>query len=358
MRKNVYIAGMGLTEFGELYERSMESLMHEATLEALDSAGLKAEELDAVFIGNMLGGELSSQSHLSSVLSELLNINCPIVRVENACASGGVAAHLAREAVAHGVHGRVLALGVEKMTDHDSASVNSCLMHAAAREEREAGLSFVSLYALMAQAYALENKLSESDLRTKLNQWSSKMHENACGFSKAQFKKIISPEEVGQSPILSEPLRLLDCSPISDGAAAIVLSAEQNEVELKDSVLASDAAALSQRSIQHGMPAVRRATELLFGQNDLDISSIDVLELHDCFSITGLIALQDLGVLDPESKQINAWGGLKAFGHPVAATGIRQIISAAKTLQKDQWALTHNVGGTGATAVLHLLRRN
>lgn len=366
------IAGIGQTKFGELYDYSLANLITEATNLALDDAGCELGEIDAVFIGNMIGGEATTQSHLGAVFSELYNYNGPVLRVEGACASGGLASYSALLGLKAGQYKNVLVLGVEKMTDYDAGRVGEFLMQAASQEERDAGLSFPGLYALMTKSYMQQYSLS----RDELSLVPVLMHKIALNNPKAQFQKEFTVEQINNSTKVADPLRLLDCSPITDGACAIVIKAvdkvSPNKAYLLDAEVATDSANLAVRENHFSIKATRLATSKLLQRADLSPSQINVVELHDCFSIALLMALEDMGItesgksidlvkkiLDGKSDFIlNPSGGLKACGHPVGATGVKQIAEVAKSMNnsdKTQIGLAHNVGGSGGTSVVSLI---
>lgn len=360
------ILGIGQTKFGELYEKSLEELMAEAVDLCLQDAKINIEDLDAIVVANMIAG-----SHLGSVLAGIYKINIPIYRVEAACASGGVAISNALNLLKAGSAKKVMVLGAEKMTDHSTESITKYLMQAADQAERDAGLSFPGLYALMASTYMNEYGLT----RDELSMVSSLMHRNALHNENAQFRKEISISDVGSSSVVAEPLRLLDCSPISDGAAAVIFSNEQGGIELVDSVIATDSAGLYDRESYTSLKSVQVAARKIFEDNQVKIDQINILEVHDCFTIALLIALEDLGFAElGKAKDVvaacyennsnlllNPSGGLKACGHPVGATGIKQVIEIVKQMRKNKdldYGLTHNVGGSGGTAVISLIKNN
>lgn len=360
----IKIIGTGCTQFGELYEESLMSLMREAIDGALREAKLQISEIDAVFIGNMLGG-----SHLGAQLSKEYGVTIPMYRLEAACASGSVAINSAYNYLRANPLANALVVGGEKMTDTSSKSISELLMQAADESEREAGLSFAGLYALMAEAYMQRYKIT----RDQLSHVACLMHKQACNNKKAQFQKEITTKQVSTSPLIAEPLRLLDCSPISDGAAAVVLSCKGIGPVVLDSILKSDSIALSDRDNIYSIPAAKLAMSEILKRNKVNINDIKVAEVHDCFSIALLMALDDLGFSEPgKSIQLveeiynnlsgfllNSSGGLKACGHPVGATGVKQLVEIVNTLRINpniKFGLTHNVGGTGGTVCLNLIK--
>lgn len=372
----VNILGVGITKFGELWEKSLADLALEAGSKALKEANLKPDQIDAVIVANMLYSK-SGQDHLGALVAESLGINKASSHIEAACASGGVAIHQAINSLLSGLYQNVLVVGVEKMTDLSPSQATSALMGAASEEERQSGLTFPALYALMAKAHM--DKFGTK--RSQLAAVSVKNHANACLNPNAQFHFEVTPEKVLSSTMVADPLTLLDCSPISDGAAAVVLSNTPSDIFISGSAVASDSVGLSQRKSLVEIQATREASKQAFKQSGVGISDIDVLEVHDCFTIAEIMALEDLGVcpkgeggkfVDSGKANLggklptNTSGGLKGCGHPVGATGVKQLIEIYDQLRgsaigrqvKDaKVGLTHNVGGTGATVAVHVIQR-
>jgi acetyl-CoA C-acetyltransferase len=337
------------------------------------------KDLEALFVGNMLTGILGSQEHVGALFAEELGISGGAIRVEGACASGGLAIHTAVHAIQSGMYETVAVLGIEKMTDHRPEDVASALMAAGSSEERSTGVTFPGLYAMLARAYMEKYGATEEDLASV----AVKNHFHASLNPLAQYPFPISIESVMRSPAIAEPLKLFDCSPISDGAACVILSSRPSEVRVEASVIASDTLGIANRKTLTGLDAAVRAGKKAYEQAGVGPKDIDVAEVHDCFTIAELFALEDLGfyplgtagihvrageVTLGKSKKlvVNSSGGLKACGHPVGATGVKQIIELTNQLRgkagKRQVpdaniGLSHNIGGSGATAVVHILKR-
>jgi len=377
----IRIAGAATTEFGELWKTSPRELAREAITGALKDAGKKYDEIDALFVGNMLAGMLGNQANLGALFAEELGISVPAFRVEAACASGGLALHNAINSILAGQYKTVLVLGIEKMTDSSSDEVTAGLMAAGSDEERQAGLTFPGIYALMAQAYMDKYKVSEEVLASV----SVKNHFHGSLNEKAQFRRLITVEDVMKSGRIADPLKLLDCSPISDGASAVIIEDENQKsskpVFITASETASDTLSLHDRESFTTLSAVVRASRKAYEKTGIKPEDIDVAEIHDCFSIAEVIATEDLGFskkgegardIQKGKRTIgkgkiitNPSGGLKACGHPVGATGIKQIVEITQQLRgqagkrqvKDvKIGLTHNVGGSGSAAVIHILQ--
>ncbi len=386
MRVNVL--GVSTTEFGELWKVSPRDLARKAMFGALKDCGKKPEDIDALYVGNMLAGILGNQTNIGSLFAEELGVSIPATRVEAACASGGLALHNAINSILAGAHKTVLVLGVEKMTDSSQDEVITGLMAAGSDEERQAGATFPGIYALMAQAYMDKYGASEEDLAGV----SVKNHYHGSLNDKAQFRKTITIEDVMGSGDIADPLKLLDCSPISDGASAVVISSESSKkrkpVYISASEIATDTLALHDRKSFVSLSSVVTASQKAYKKAGIKSSDIDVAEIHDCFSIAEAIAVEDLGFSKrgkgakdiskgkmtlgkglPAGRQgkvvTNPSGGLKACGHPVGATGIKQVVEITQQLRGEtgtrqvkgaRVGLTHNVGGSGAIAVIHILQ--
>lgn len=374
----IHVAGIGLTKFGELWNKSLTDLALEASLEAIADAGITAKSIEAVFVSNMLSSRLSGQDHLGSVVTSLLGINASAARIEGACASGGLAVHMAVQSLLSGLYETVLVLGVEKMTDSSVSEITTALMGAGSEEERSAGLTFPGLYALMARAHMDEFGTT----REQMAKVSVKNHFHASLNEKAHFPFAVSLEKVLTSPTISHPFTLFDSSPISDGAAALILRVKpsQKAVSIVASGVATDTIGLAARKSLTSLAATKHAAKKALALARLEVKDIDVVEVHDCFTIAEIMAMEDLGFCKKgeggrfvESGQttlgqklpVNTSGGLKACGHPVGATGVKQVVEIAQQLrgkagkrQVDgaKVGLAQNVGGTGATVVIHVLQ--
>lgn len=384
---NIYVTGVATTKFGELWGISPRSLARQAVSGALEDAGLKFKDIDALFVGNMLSGMLGGQEHLGAFFAEEIGLAVPAFKIEGACASGGLAVHNAVNSVAAGQYETVLVLGIEKMTDHKPEDVATALMGAGSDEERSAGATFPGLYAMLARSHMQEYGTTEEELAAV----AVKNHFHAAKNPNAQFQKEITVEMVMKSSCIADPLKLLDCSPISDGAAAVVItserrrraSASKRSVQVVSSAVATDTLGLSQRNNLTGLAATKTAGARAYAQAGVDAQDIDVAEVHDCFTIAEVLALEDLGFFRKGKAAgaighgdvtlgsavrtvVNPSGGLKGCGHPVGATGVKQIAELTEQLRgaagdrqvkNARIGLAHNVGGSGATAVVHILKR-
>jgi acetyl-CoA C-acetyltransferase len=379
--RDVAIIGVSQTKFGELWDTSFRDMITEAGLKAIGDAGIEGADLEAMFVGNMSAGLFVEQEHIASLIADQAGLNpIPCTRVEAACASGGLALRSGIMAVASGYHDVVISAGVEKMTD--VVDPTPVISTAADQEwEVQQGVSFPSLYAMMARRHMHEYGTT----REQLAMFSVINHENGFLNPLAQFPMKITVDQVLNSSMVADPLRLLDCSPITDGAAAAILCPAEDArkytdtpIYVKASAQASGTIGLHERrditTIDATVHAVRRAYKMA-GLKPMDI---DVAEVHDCFSINGLLAIEDLGfvekgkagpaVEDGMTKRdgkipINPSGGLKSRGHPLGATGIAQTAEIVWQLRGEagkrqidglEIGMTHNIGGTGGTAAVHI----
>lgn len=377
---NIHVAGVATTKFGELWSASPRGLARLAVFGALKDADSDAKKIEALFVGNMLSGMLGGQEHLGAFFAEELGLSVPAFKVEGACASGGLAVHNAINSLLSGQYETVAVLGIEKMTDHKPEDVASALMGAGSEEERLAGATFPGLYAMMARVHMREFGTTEEDLAAV----AVKNHYHATLNPNAQFHSAITIEQVMRSSKIADPLKLLDCSPISDGAAALVLSTKSTKrsVRIAASVVATDTLGLAQRKSLTEIQATKRAAQKAYTLAGITSKDVDIAEVHDCFTIAEILATEDLGFF-PKGKAaeairrgettlgktkgvvVNPSGGLKGCGHPVGATGVKQLAELVEQLRGNangrqvkgaRVGLAHNVGGSGATAVIHILK--
>lgn len=372
-----HIIGYYTTKFGELWEHSLFDLVEEAILGVLKDSRLELGHIDAIFFGNMLGGILENNLHSGAKIADIFGITIPIFRVEGACASGGMAFHLANEYVKSGKAKTVLVLGAEKMTDVQPEIIVQGLMSAASGEEQECGLTFPGLYALMARTYLKKYNYDKKNLAAV----SIKNHSHGILNPTAHFRRAITQKQVLSSPLIADPLGLLDCSPVSDGAAALIITSDNSGVAILSSQVATDSISLLQRDSLTELKATQIAANKAFDESHLKRRDISIAEVHDCFTIAELFAMEDLGfwkkgeagmralsyetLLENKGKLIvNTSGGLKAAGHPVGATGVKQLgelylqltgVADKRQVKNIHSALAHNVGGSGGTAVVTIL---
>jgi acetyl-CoA C-acetyltransferase len=374
-----------MTKFGEHWEQGFRDLVVEAGVKALTDAGITGDRIDAGYIGTMASGSLIGQEHIGGLLADYMGLNpIPITRVEGACASGSLALRQGFMDVASGMHDIVVVGGVEKMTDLGVTVVSDILGGAGDQEwELFLGATFPGIYALMARRHMLEFGTTEEMLAAV----SVKNHSNGAKNKYAQFPREITKEQVLASKMIADPLKVLDCSPITDGAAGIVLapmdiaeSFTKKPIEVVTSAQASDSIALHSRETLTGLKAAQVAAKKAYERAKLTPKDIDLAVVHDCFTIAEVMAIEDLGFfpkgqggpasLEGKTKlgseiPINTSGGLKSCGHPVGATGIKQAVeitwqlrgeAEGRQVKDPHVGLSHNVGGSGATAVVHVYR--
>ncbi|MDD1712246.1 MAG: thiolase domain-containing protein, partial [Methanoregulaceae archaeon] len=372
--------------FGEKWSESFRDLFVEAGALALEDARLAGEQIDAMYVGNMSAGRFVEQEHIGALIADyagLASHHIPSTRVEAACSSGGLAFRQAVIAVASGMEDLVVAAGVEKMTDVATGASVDTLAGAADREwEGFVGATFPGLYAMIATDYMHRYPLT----REQLAQVAVKNHYNGARNPIAQFQQEITIDTVLRSSLVADPLRLFDCSPITDGAAAVVVAPldrarefTDTPVRIRASAQASDTIALHDRRDISTLDASVVAGQRAFRMAGLCPSDIDLVEVHDCFTIAEICAIEDLGFcrkgeggrMTEEgvtalggNLPVNTSGGLKACGHPVGATGIKQVWEVVTQLRGEagkrqidgaRIGMTHNVGGTGATVAVHIL---
>ncbi len=384
--RRVGIIGAGMTKFGEHWERGFRNLVVEAGMTAIKDAGVSGDRINAGYVGTMASGPLIGQEHIGALLADYMGLNpIPITRVEGACASGSLALRQGFMAVASGVADIVVVGGVEKMTDLPTSGVTDILGGAGDQEwELFHGATFPALYALMAKRHMEEFGTTEEMLAAV----SAKNHENGMKNEYAQFRRKITIEDVLKSKMVASPLKILDCSPITDGAACVMLapmemaeSFRNKPVEIVASGQASDTIALHSREELTTLKATKIAAEKAYKKAGLAPKDIDLVELHDCFTIAEVVATEDLGffkkgdggkaALEGKTKiggeiAVNTSGGLKACGHPVGATGVKQAVEITWQLRGEAGerqvkdaavGMSHNVGGSGATAVVHIYKK-
>lgn len=371
------------TKFGELWEKSLFDLVKEVIDKVLIKSQVSIEEIETIFFGNMLSGVLENNLHSSAKISEIIKRNIPVFRVEAACASGGVAFYNAYQYLKANLNKTVMVIGAEKMTDFSPEEVTQSLAAAASGDEQEVGLTFPGAYALMANYYLKKYHYSEENLAAV----AVKNHYHGSLNKKAQFQKPVDLQTVLKSPYVAHPLKVLDSSPITDGAAALILTNDQklikktkNKVFVLGCEMATDSISLMERERLDEIKATTIAQNKVFFQTKIKRKQIQVVEVHDCFTIAEILAMEDLGfwkkgeggqrVKDYETMLgkgdlvVNPSGGLKSAGHPVGATGVKQIgeifLQLTNQAEKRQvknasFGLTHNVGGSGGTAVVTVL---
>lgn len=412
--RGVAVVGVGMSRFGVFPEKDTRDLFVEAFRDMRQSVdrGLDPDDIEALFIGNYSSELFEHQGHTAPIMADWVGLTPrPSTRIEDACASSGVALRQGIMAIASGLHDVVLVGGIEKMNNLPIAEVTDALATAGdVLYEIPAGFTFPGFYAAMATAYMHRYGASaDALLRVGL-----KNHANGALNDKAQFNMTIGeimarkqasaakkgrpvPEwesemaflrDDSANPMIAWPLRLFDCSPVTDGATAVLLVSEalarsfsDNPVYIIGSGQASDGA-LHDRTDLTSIGAARAASRQAYAMAGITAGDVKIAEVHDCFTIAEIIATEDLGFFAPGEghaaaeegltarhgpQPINTSGGLKSKGHPVGASGAGQVVevfkqmrgtAGARQVERDvDIALTHNVGGTGQTAVVHVFER-
>lgn len=413
LARDVAIVGAGISKFGAFKDKTTRDLFAEAFTEMLASVdkGISPKDIEAMYVGNFSSDLFEGQGHIGPIMAEWGGlIPAPSTRVEGACASGGLAFRHAVLAVASGAFDVVLAAGTEKMTNLPTERVTDTL--AAASDtlvEAPAGFTFPGLYAAIATAYLHKYNLGpEYLMRVGI-----KNHSNGALNPKAQFQASIKDlmesrkqklaakgqpvpdwqdeldflKDPSANPMVAWPLRLFDCSPITDGAACVLVVAAERAKEFTDNPIyvigtgqGSDYPLQGRRDLT-SIGGVKEAARQAYSMAGVKPEDIKIAEVHDCFTIAEIVATEDLGFFPPGqgalaaadgvtartgSKPINTSGGLKAKGHPVGASGIAQVVeiwhqmrgtAGARQVPNVDLALTHNVGATGGTCVVHIFER-
>ncbi|MDR0887707.1 MAG: thiolase domain-containing protein [Candidatus Methanoplasma sp.] len=385
--RDVAVIGVGATKFGELWDKSFRSLGLEAGMKAMEDANLKGDEVDGIYIGNMSAGRFINQQHIDALIADysgMASRHIPATRVEAGGASGGVAFRQAVMAVASGYQDTVLVGGAEKMTDLDDASINHVMDSTADSEwEAEMGLTLTSLYALIARRLIHEGTATREEIASV----AVNSHFHGELNPGAQFRKAVPIETVLKSGPVAAPLGMFDCAPISDGAAAVVLCPLEDAKKYTDKYVkvsattqASDTLALFQRPDITAFGATTAAANAAYKIAGITAKDISVAEVHDDYSVAGILALQDLGFykkgeagkafLNGETKYnagkvaVNTSGGLKARGYPIGAAGVAQIVEITEQLRgtadkrqvaNAKYGLAQSVGGTGSAVTVSIL---
>jgi acetyl-CoA C-acetyltransferase len=385
-RRRAAVVGAGHTRFGALSE-GPRALLRQAVDAAFASVdrGLDRGRVEEAFLGT-LGFSGWQLGNASAVLAEEARIgHAPVTRVENACASAGFALRSGVRAIESGARDVVLVVGLEKMTDSPSAHRRYWLGVSGDTEwERLAGLTFAGVYAMMASVHIA----TYGTPLEALAEVAVKNHANGMKNPNAQFQKAVTREQVLGAPRVADPLGLLDCCPVTDGAVALLLAGDDIARTFTDTPVAvvgagagADALALQERASLTSLAATRSAAAEAFRHAPFDRTAVQFLEVHDCFTVAELLALEDLGFAPPGGAAamtlegatrlggrlpVNPDGGLKAKGHPIGASGASQAYEAfvqlrgaagSRQVAGAERALTHNVGGSGASATVTLFER-
>jgi len=379
------VAGLGVTKFGKHPERTGRDLFAQAGLEALDDSGVDPDDVEGVFYGNFMGELAEHQGHQGPLMAEAVGVDAPATRFEAACASAGAAVREAVKTLRSGEADVLLVGGSERMTNIGTAAATDALAIAADDlYEVRAGMTFPGAYALMARAYFDQYGGDHEDLAHV----AVKNHEHALPNDHAQIQQEISVEDALEAPLIASPLRLYDSCPITDGAAATVLTSERYAEEhgldapvaITGTGQGGDNLALHDRPHLAQTPAADKAAEEAYADAGLGPDAVDFAEVHDCFTIAEVLAVESLGFFERGEAitaaaegitdrhgdlPINLSGGLKAKGHPVGATGVAQLATAtwvldgshprADAVPDGEVGVAHNAGGTVASTTVHVL---
>ena len=382
--KAVAVVGIGKTAFGAFPERDLRSLAVEAGQKCLADACVSPSKIEAFYLGNFAGPSFVGQNHLAPYIASGLGITgVPCTRFEAACASSGSAFFHAVSSVAAGMYDLVLVGGVEKMTSQSTPKVTEILAGAGdVSGEVKAGATFPALFAMIARRHMYQYGTT----REQLAAVAVKNHANGAKNPRAHMRKTITMEQALAGKPISEPLTVYDCSLISDGAAAVIIAPLERAAEFTDRPVkvlgiaqTSDYVALDAKEDITTFRAVRTAAEKAYKMAGVTARDIQFAELHDCFTIAEIIAMEDLGFVKAGEggpyalagktclngeRPVNASGGLKSKGHPVGATGVGQICDIVMQIRGDagelqlarhSLGLAENLGGSGATAVVTVL---
>ena len=384
--REVAVIGVGITKFGELWDQSFRSLIAEAGSKAILDAGIQGKDIEAMYVGSMSSGRFVGQEHVGALVADasgFSHLHIPSTRVEGACASGGLAVREGFLSIASGMNDIVIAGGIEKMNDVGGSFATETLATAADQEwESFFGATFPGIYAMIATRHMHEYGTTKEQLA----QVAVKNHANGSLNPNAQYRNKITLEQAMNASPVAYPLGLLDCSPVSDGAASVVLCSLDRAKDFTDKPIkiigsgqASDSLALHGRKDICTLHSTVYAAKMAYKQANIKPKDVNIAEVHDCFTIAEICAIEDLGFVEKgsggsavENKittidgviPVNTSGGLKAKGHPVGATGVAQIVEITQQLRgeadkrqvKDvRLGLAHNVGGSGATCTVHIL---
>lgn len=381
--EKVCVLGAGSTKYGKL-DDSITDITLQASVGAIESAGIEPREIQAGYISNVFG-IADKQVHLGPVIMSNLGIpEKPSLSIESACGSGSVSFREAFANVAAGFYDAVLVAGVEKVTHTGTEWTTTYFSYCSDFfYEGGAGASFPGLFASMARAYLNEFKATEEDLA----QVAVKNHENGFLNPKAHLRKRITIDDVMKSAVVASPLKLYDCCPFSDGASAVILCSEKfakehskDYVKVIGSGRGGSPATLAGRDHMTTIPSTKLAAEAAYKMAGLTPKDIDFAEVHDCFTIAEIVDTEDLGFFEKgkgvqamrEGRtklngeiSVNPSGGLKAKGHPIGATGVGQVVEAfdqltgkagERTVKDAKIGLTHNFGATGASCAVHIFQ--
>ncbi len=378
---SVYIDGIGMTKF-EKSDLNLKSLLVKAAREALGVS--RYPEPQAIFIGAMNPEEFTGTGNIGALTADALGLSgIPSIRVETASSSGAAVLSVAYAAVASGRFKNVLVIAGEKMTHLPTAKTTRILAEVIEQGERETGGTMPALGAMITQAYMGRFKIPKRRMEKILAGVAIKNHFNGSLNPLAQFQKRITFEDYKESKFISEPLRLYDCSPITDGAAALVLTSERTDIRVSGIGQGTDTLSVSHRVSLSSFMATRIAAKEAYDMAGVGPRDISFAEIHDAFTSFEIINSEDLGFFDEGNGwkavedgitqidgqlPINPSGGLKSRGHPVGASGLAQIVESVRQMRgevdakrqvgKADIALTHSIGGLGNNNFVTILEKS
>ncbi len=381
----MYIVGSGEAKYGELWDKSLRDIAVEAGLSAVEDAKIRTKDLGAIYMSNSLGGDISKQEHLSALMSDHAGIgmeNIPSMRIEASTASGGAALREGYLAIRSGEYELVMVGGAEKMTElygTENVDITSSILD---REwEAFEGGTPAAMAALSARKYMKDFNVPKEIL----SMISVSDHLHASMNENAHFRNKITLEQAMNATMIAEPLNLMDCAPLSDGASSVILASENyvkkngiEGVKILSSAMAQGAFALHNRKSIYTVDSTVLAGRAALNKSGLKNKDISAVEIHDSYNIYGLMALEDLGFAEKgkgrtlvesglgigDNLPVNTSGGLKAKGFPFGATGVGQIVEAyvqlkgkagKRQLKDPKNIMVHNMAGTGAASVVHIL---
>jgi len=381
--EKVCVLGAGSTKYGKL-DDSIVDIALQASVSAIESAGIEPKEIQAGYISNVFG-VADKQVHLGPVVMSNLGISeKPSLSIESACGSGSVSFREAFANVAAGFYDAVLVTGVEKVTHTGTEWTTTYFSYCSDFfYEGQAGVSFPGLFASMARAYIHEFNATEEDFARV----AVKNHDNGLLNPKAHLRKKITVDDVMNSDVVASPLKLYDCCPFSDGASAVILCSQSfakdhggDYINVIGSGRGGSPAALQARDHLTTIPSTKIATEAAYKMANITAKDVDFAEVHDCFTVAEVVDTEDLGffekgkgveaVRENQTKlngqiSINPSGGLKSKGHPIGATGVGQVVevydqltgnAGERTVKNAKIGLTHNFGATGASCAVHIFQ--
>lgn len=361
------IIATSLLKFGEIWDKGINELIKAIGNKVLDNAKISSEDVDAAYISNLFSSKTNGQSLLSSIVFDELKINNSVC-ISCGDASGAVAIKEAANSIISGQSNIAIVIGVEKITDFKLNDVLSLSSELIGQDEAFVGATVQSQFAIITRKYLNDFKLNAENLSFI----PYKNHKNALSNEYAQYKFELPEDKINSSPMFADPIRMFDCASYCDGAAAIIMCNEKIAKKFHDvkgyllaSSIASDSSYLSKRKNITSIESTSKAAELAYNISGLEPNSIDLMEVFDLVPISEVLAVEDLGFakkgegikfIKDNLDRINLSGGLKACGHAIGATGIRQAVDLLNKLKTNNlnYGLTHTIAGTGGLSVVNI----